>query len=451
MPLGSDGSVENLDRVEELENALSFTFVRIPDYLRKREQYDDLRAVAVMDFDVAHVVVASASGIKTVSDLAAARDGVPRYRVYFGLPRSGTRETAREILTAAFDARQDALIANWEQRRIVAKVDELMKLCDELEAAQKEREQRRNRLATASLARLNQPADDVSEFREHARFHLRNLPRLVTKPEHVKQLRQMILNLAVRGKLVPRDPKDEPASALLMAIEREKARLVEKGELRKERPVDPIAQADVPFPIPDGWAWVRIGACALLVEYGTSVKSDADQGVPVLKMGDIQDGRLILGGQKKVARDIEDLPKLFLKRFDLLYNRTNSAELVGKTGIYLGADDAYTFASYNIRMRFTATPTLPRYVNLAMNAPYFRQTQIVPNLQQQCGQANVNGTKLRNMLVPLPPLAEQKRVIAKSDELMAICDQLDAQLAANEAGSQRLLEAVLHEALAPAA
>jgi TRAP transporter TAXI family solute receptor len=115
VPLASDGSVENLDHVEKLENALSFTFVRIPDYLRKREQYDDLRAVAVMDFDIAHVVVASASGIKTVSDLAAARDGVPKYRVYVGLPRSGTRETSREILTAAFDAQHDALIAAWER------------------------------------------------------------------------------------------------------------------------------------------------------------------------------------------------------------------------------------------------------------------------------------------------------------------------------------------------
>jgi TRAP transporter TAXI family solute receptor len=115
VPLGSDGSVENLDHVAELENALSFTFVRIPDYLRRREQYDDLRAVAVMDFDVAHVVVATASGIKSVSDLATARDGAPPYRVYVGLPRSGTRETAREILTAAFDAQHDTMIAAWEQ------------------------------------------------------------------------------------------------------------------------------------------------------------------------------------------------------------------------------------------------------------------------------------------------------------------------------------------------
>lgn len=183
---------------------------------------------------------------------------------------------------------------------------------------------------------------------------------------------------------------------------------------------------------------------------GSSVKShNCEQGVPVLKMGDIQEGKLVLGGQKKVPRQIEDLPQLFLKRFDLLYNRTNSAELVGKTGIYLGEDDTYTFASYLIRIRFPTRLRNPAYSNLAMNAPYFRVTQIMPELRQQCGQANVNGTKLRNMVIPVPPLAEQHRIVAKVDELMAICAKLDVQLATTDTDSRHLLEAVLHEVLAP--
>ncbi len=101
-----------------------------------------------------------------------------------------------------------------EQRRIVAKVDELMALCDRLEAAHAERESRRDRLVAASLHRLNQPADPP-DFRENARFHLRHLPRLATRPEHVQQLRQTILNLAVRGKLVPQDPNDKPIDLTL--------------------------------------------------------------------------------------------------------------------------------------------------------------------------------------------------------------------------------------------
>ena len=113
----------------------------------------------------------------------------------------------------------------------------------------------------------------------------------------------------------------------------------------------------------------------------------------------------------------------------------------------MGDDDAYTFASYLIRIRFPNQFTCPVYSNLAMNSPYFRDTQIFPQLQQQCGQANVNGSKLRNMMIPLPPLAEQNRIVAKVDELMAVCDRLEAQLTTAQTESSLLLEAVLHNAL----
>lgn len=334
-----------------------------------------------------------------------------------------------------------------EQHRIVAKVDELMALCDRLEAARNEQESRRDRLAAASLHHLN--TDTAAEaFHKHAHFCLSHLPRLTTRPEHLQQFRKTIFSLAVRGQLVPQDRADEPASKLLNRIQAEKAKRTKEGSLRKEKPLPPIADDEAPFPIPMSWRWARIGTVSLLTEYGTSVKSDHEkEGVPVLKMGDIQGGQVILGGQKRVPRHIDDLPQLFLKRFDLLYNRTNSAELVGKTGIYMGDDDAYTFASYLIRIRFLHNLISPAYVNLAMNAPYFRATQIVPELQQQCGQANVNGTKLRNMLVPVPPLAEQLRIVAKVDELMSLCDQLETRLSVTQDERLHLLEAVLHDAL----
>lgn len=338
-----------------------------------------------------------------------------------------------------------------EQSRIVAKVDELIVLCDLLEAVQAGRETRRDGLVAASLKRGDNQAD-VQSFREDTRFYLRYLPRLTTRPAHIQQLRQTILSLAVRGQLVPQDPSDEPSSELLKRIQAEKTQLMKDGVLRKERPMPPIGGDDAPFAIPPSWSWSRIGTCSLVTEYGTSVKSvNATDGVPVLNMGDIQGGKVVLGGQKRVPRGIDDLPRLLLKRFDLLYNRTNSAELVGKTGIYLGEDDTYTFASYNIRIRFPTHLTNPIFANLAMNAPYFRQTQILPELKQQCGQANVNGTKLRNMLIPLPPLAEQHHIVAKVEELLTLCDRLESQLTTSQTESRRLLEAVLHQALAPAA
>ena len=337
-----------------------------------------------------------------------------------------------------------------EQHRTVAKVDELMTLCDRLETARAAREKTCDRLAAASLARLNAPDPDPAVFQNHAAFALDNLIPLTTRPGQIKDLRQTILNLAVRGKLVEQDPNDEPTGEALKRIGSEREELVQRKIIRREKPLAKIGANEPPFEIPPEWQWKRIGEVALFTQYGTSTKSiHSEQGIPVLTMGNIQDGAVVWGNEKKIPTTSEELPALFLEKFDLLYNRTNSAELVGKTGIYLGEDDCKTFASYLIRMQLSQTSSSPRYMNLAMNAPVFRETQIVPLIKKQTGQANVNGTALKNMLVPLPPLAEQHLIVARVDELMALCDQLEASLATGDDTRRRLLDALLHEALSP--
>jgi type I restriction enzyme, S subunit len=129
-----------------------------------------------------------------------------------------------------------------EQRRIVAKIDELMALCDRLDAARGSREAVRSQLAAASLARLTAPNPET--FQRDVRFVLNALPALTTRPDQIKHLRQTILNLAVRGKLVPQDTADEPASELLKRIAKEKAQLVRTGDIRKEKPLPPVSDAD---------------------------------------------------------------------------------------------------------------------------------------------------------------------------------------------------------------
>ena len=348
----------------------------------------------------------------------------------------------------------DAIVAPFplpplaEQHRIVAKVDELMGLCDRLEAARAGRDAVRDQLAAASLARLNAP--DPETFQADARFALNALPALATRPDQIKRLRQTILNLAVRGKLVPQDTNDEPASELLKRIAKERVDLVNKKEIRREEPLDPIQSGEVPFDVPTSWVWSRIGEAVLFTQYGTSEKSNpSEKGVPVLTMGNIQDGLVVWNNEKRIPENSEDLPALYLQKFDLLYNRTNSAELVGKTGIYKGEDGVRTFASYLIRLRPSLTSSSPYFLNMAMNAPEFRETQIVPLIKKQTGQANVNGTALKNMLIPLPPLAEQHRIVAKVDELMSLCDRLEASLNAAAVTRRRLLDALLAEALTP--
>lgn len=336
-----------------------------------------------------------------------------------------------------------------EQQRIVAKVDELMALCDQLEASRTERETARDKLATVSLTRLNAPDPDPDTFRNHAAFVLENLTPLTTRPDQIRALRKTILNLAVRGQLVEQDKNDESAEEKLGQISLERDDLVRKKYIRRQKPLAKMDDHKFPFSIPHNWCWTRIGEVALFTQYGTSIKSmSSDHGVPVLTMGNIQDGQIVFRSEKKIPEDSEEFPGLFLRKFDLLYNRTNSAELVGKTGIYLGENNCRTFASYLIRIRMSLMFSSPRYVNLAMNAPAFRETQIVPLIKKQTGQANVNGTALKHMLLPLPPLAEQHRIVAKTNELMALCDRLEESLATRDDTHRRLLEAELHDVLA---
>jgi type I restriction enzyme S subunit len=247
---------------------------------------------------------------------------------------------------------------------------------------------------------------------------------------------------------LPQDPQDEPASELLKRIAKERADLVKRKEIRREDPLDPISSVAMPFDIPVSWVWSRIGEAFLFTQYGTSQKSSpTEKGVPVLTMGNIRDGLVVWDNEKRIPDTSEDLPALFLRKFDLLYNRTNSAELVGKTGIYLGEDGVRTFASYLIRLRPSLLSSNPHFLNTAMNTPEFRETQIMPLIKKQTGQANVNGTVLKNMLIPLPPLPEQHRIVAKVEELMALCDRLEASLTTSNQTRRQLLEATLTEAL----
>ncbi|WP_253254680.1 restriction endonuclease subunit S, partial [Vibrio parahaemolyticus] len=280
-----------------------------------------------------------------------------------------------------------------EQEYIADKVDELMALCDQLEQQTEASIEAHQVLVTTLLDTLTHSADADELMQNWARIS-EHFDTLFTTEESIDQLKQTILQLAVMGKLVPQDPNDEPASELLKRIAGEKAQLVKEKKIKKQKALPPIAEDEKPFELPNGWVWERIDNLSNLIEYGSSQKTvdPFPGGVPVLKMGDIQNGQLILGDHKMMSADVEELPSLYLKNNDILYNRTNSAELVGKTGIFKGEDDKYSFASYLIRIRCNSRNVLPDYINLSMNTPLFRATQVEPHIKKQCGQANVNGT-----------------------------------------------------------
>lgn len=330
-----------------------------------------------------------------------------------------------------------------EQSRIVAKIDELMARCDALEKLRAERDSKRLSVHTTAVRQLLNVADTDSHTQARE-FIGQHFSELYTVKENVTELRKAILQLAVMGKLIHQDPSDPPASELLMQIEVEKKRLVKAGKIRAAKPLAPIDLDESPFVLPNGWNWAHISDLAESIDYGTSQKTCDDPSlVPVYRMGNIVNGKLVDEGFKYIRPEIDELPHLFLRSGDILFNRTNSFELVGKSAHYLGPDNHSTFASYLIRIRLVSKHVNPMYVSLAMDAPYFRETQIVPEIVQQCGQANFNGTKLSMCAIPLPPLPEQSRIVSRIDQLMSMCDALEQQIGTARESQSALLNAMM--------
>ena len=323
-----------------------------------------------------------------------------------------------------------------EQHRIVAKVDELMALCDRLEAAQAERENRRSQLVAASLNQLNQPAaaGATETFREHAQFYLTHLPRLTTRPEHIKQLRQTILNLAVRGRLVPQDPKDEPACELLKRIHEEKQRLVNEGKIRRQSLLSEVEPGDMPFFLPNRWAWVRLGDVIHLVS-GQHLQpgeySDQEHTGPPYITGPAD-----FGNHGLVITRYAVVRKAVAKEGQILLTVKGAG--VGKTAIC----DLHEVAISRQLMALTAIGWNQRFLLLTTHrlAEALKESarSLIPGISRE---------DVEQFIFALPPTAEQHRIVAKVDELMALCDRLEEHLTTAQTETRRLLESVLHLAL----
>jgi type I restriction enzyme S subunit len=318
-----------------------------------------------------------------------------------------------------------------------------MLLCDQLEAERNQREAHRDKLLAASLNRLS--STTAEEAKQAARFHLNHLPRLTTKPEHIKQLRQAILNLAVRGRLVEQDPNDEPAGELLKRIQAEKARLVKEGGQKKGAPLPAIDLEQAPFDLPAGWAWARFPE---LGKFGRGKSKHRPRNDSVLFV----DGTHLLVQTGDVARS-----QGVIRTYTNKYNDTGlSQSLKWPTGtlcITIAANIADSgILSFDACFPDSVVGFIP--ASMFENARYFEyfvRTAKADLLEfaPATAQKNINLEILNSVMIPLPPLAEQQRIVAKVDQLMALCDQLEAQLATTEADSCRLLEAVLRDALQP--
>ena len=268
-----------------------------------------------------------------------------------------------------------------EQKRIVAKIEKLLPYIDRYEQA------------WSQLEHFN------------SRF-----------PEDMKK---SLLQYAIQGKLVEQRPEEGTAEELFAQIQEEKQRLIAEKKIKKEKPLPEITDDEKPFDIPESWKWVSVGNVCTNIQYGSSQKSATSGKVAVLRMGNIQNGKLILD-KLVYTSDEAEIEKYPLKYDDLLFNRTNSKELVGKTAIYKGEIPAI-YAGYLVRI----TPLYMNsdYLNYVMQSQfYWSYCQAVRS--DAIGQSNINAEKLKRIMFPLPPLAEQKRIVEKLEQLLPLCERL---------------------------
>lgn len=348
-----------------------------------------------------------------------------------------------------------SILAGWyfplppiaEQHRIVAKVDQLMKLCDKLEARlQKKREAcvTINNTAIAQLLTAREP----EEFNKSWQRIYNNFDLLYSTPENIGKLRSCILQLAVMGKLAPQDPHDEPASVLLDKIKTEKELLLKKGKSKHVDKVLALKSDEVLFELPLTWEWVKLGQIVTSLKYGTSKKCFYEtDGTPVLRIPNLDNGNINIEDLKFTVLSKNEYEELKLFKDDLLMIRSNgSTSLVGRTAVVGNNADSYAYAGYLVRIRLPSQYIYARYLHLALETNYVREQIEIP-IRTTSGVKNINSTEISNLIVPLPPLDEQHRIVAKVNQLMTLCDKLEAQLKQSVANSERLMEITVSQLL----
>ena len=265
-----------------------------------------------------------------------------------------------------------------------------------------------------------------------------------------KTLRQKILDLAIHGKLVPQDPNDEPASVLLERIKAEKERLIKEGKIKRSKKSAKSSDTPhYPYLLPNGWEWCNLEDIVCELKYGTSEKSLSVGKIAVLRMGNITNVGTIDYSNLVYSSNNEDIKLYSLEKDDLLFNRTNSSEWVGKTAIYKKEQPAI-YAGYLIRIR----PILifSDYLNTVMNSSYYRNWCY--NVKTDAvNQSNINAQKLSQLMIPIPPLKEQERIVVEVAKWISLIDTIknskeDLQTTIKQAKS-KILNLAIHGKLVP--
>ena len=270
---------------------------------------------------------------------------------------------------------------------------------------------------------------------------LQHLDLIASAPDGIKRLRELILELAVRGKLVPQDPSDEPASELLKRIQAEKAKLVSEGKIKKDKPLPEIGEDEKPFELPAGWEWARLVGLTLQITDGTHhTPRYLPDGVAFISVKDI-DGNTVSFDECKHISD-EEHRQINLRcnpeRGDMLLCRIGT---LGRPTL-VDTDRPFSlFVSVGL-LKLPKTISISAFMHAVMRSPFLvRQYDEI-----KAGGSHTNKLNLADiptLRIPVPPFPEQNRIVAKVDELMALCDQLEAQQSNGAKAHATLVKALL--------
>lgn len=268
-----------------------------------------------------------------------------------------------------------------EQKRIVAKIEELLPLIDRYEKAWSRLEEFNRRF----------PAD----------------------------MQKSLLQMAIQGKLVEQRPEEGTGEELYRQIQAEKQRLIKEGKIKKEKPLPDIAEDEVPFEIPESWKWVRWGKLSDSIQYGYNAAAQSNGRIKMVRISDIQDNAVLWDRVPYCDISENEIPTYRLQNNDILFARTGGT--VGKSFLVNEVPEEAIYAGYLIRTRYSSKLE-PKYMKLFMESQlYWDQLK---SGTVATAQPNCNGKTLSKMILPLPPLAEQKRIVAKLEELLPLCERL---------------------------
>ena len=325
-----------------------------------------------------------------------------------------------------------------EQSRIVTRVEELMRLCDALEAKGQLGAAQHTQLVSTLLGTLTASATP-DELADHWQRVAQHFDLLAGRPEAIDALEQTLLQLAVRGLLVPQDPQDEPASALLQKIRTEKDRLIATGQIKQGKPLPPITDEEKPFELPVGWEWGRLEQLSIaIVDCPHSTPKFVESGRLCLDTNSFKQGVLLPHKLRFVDEStfVERNARLAPQPGDLVFAREGS---VGESILIPDGVDA-CLGQRVMLFRFS-TQVSKEFVRLAISSTSFLDALLA--MHKGIGAKHVNVGDMRNAVIPLPPLPEQSRIVTRITALRRLCADLRQRLAERQSVQARLAEALV--------